>query len=202
VFFIGEMTMNSGVNELVNPRRIIKVYISKTPDSFSGELGQSATRRINIVGTANVGSTGLEGVSGIGAALRQAFENQGWFFSNFEFSGGGLFSDTVSINLTADVPNQYSNQDHLDQAYRILNNYQLSSGVTSWRPLGRVNLTLTGADNPNYKPIQTTSISGTRTPVKNNSNSNNLLGLPSFGSLDTSLLLVVAVVVGIKIWNR
>jgi hypothetical protein len=201
--------MNGIANQSVNSGRLIKVYISKAQNNFGGELGQSAMRRINIVGTANlVGSTGLEGASGIAAALRRRFASQGWLLSNFDFTGGGLFSDTVNINLTADVPGQYSNQQHLDQAYAILNNYELSSGITKWRPLNRVYLTLTGAEMPNYVPEQTTSISGTQTPQGNGSSllGNNPFGLPTFGSLfgssGTSVLLVVGVLAGIIIFKR
>jgi hypothetical protein len=179
------------------------------------------TRRVSISGTAVVGDIGLETWSGVTAFLRQQFEKQGWNLHNFSLEeGSGIFSANVDINISADVSNKYTNQEHLDQAYRIFNAYMINYVVTTNRPFSNVRLTISGTEKPSYKAPKETNISGTPDPKSgdNSSGGNNQKPPPDdtfsldkvigdlskglFGSAGTSALLIAVVLGGIVVLKR
>lgn len=216
-----------------------KIYIYRT-DSENGELGSPKkpaksqtiyptyynptlpTRRVSISGTAIVGDIGLETWSAVTAYLRQQFEKQGWYLSNFSLEeGSGIFSANVDINIAAEVSNKYTNQEHLDQAYRIFNQHAINYYVTTNRPFSNVRLNITGTDKPSYAAPKTTTISGTPEPQSNGGSSNGgnnqnpppekpfdlgetltNLSKSLFGITGTSTLLIAAVLGGILIIKR
>jgi hypothetical protein len=179
------------------------------------------TRRVSISGTAVVGDIGLETWSGVTAFLRQQFEKQGWNLHNFSLEeGSGVFSANVDINISADVSNKYTNQEHLDQAYRIFNAYTINYYVTTNRPFSNVRLNINGTEKPSYAAPKTSTISGTPNPESGgNSNGGNNQNPPPdnafsldkaigdlskglFGSAGTSALLIAVVLGGIVILKR
>jgi hypothetical protein len=174
------------------------------------------TRRVSISGTAVVSDIGLETWSAVTAYLRQQFEKQGWYLSNFSLEeGSGIFSANVDINITAEVSNQYSNQEHLDQAYRIFNQYTINYYVTTNRPFSNVRLDITGTDKPNYAAPKTKTTSGTPKPNTGDDTTYTPPDAPFsldktltdisktlFGSFGTSTLLIAVVLGGIIVLKR
>ncbi len=117
----------------------------------SGELGAAATRQITISGTATLGDIGLELWSNVVKILRQQFKNQGWNIHNFSLEqGSGIISANVDIKITADVSNDFTNEQHKGQALRIFAGYQTNYFVTTNRPFSNIQLKVAGANKPNY----------------------------------------------------
>ncbi len=188
-----------------------KIILRKA-NNYSGQLG-AGTRRVIITGTANVGSLGIVGSSGAENSLKSRFAAQGWNIVNFHVGITGVFTYAATINITADVPNAYANQSHLDQAYRIFNGYEISSGIKTWNPFTGVYLEIQGEDKADFKPPKSTTIKGTPTPTPGGNNSNgNPNGNPNpldflnptnlFGTAGLSVGLVAAVLIGIIILKR
>lgn len=198
--------MSNYSNEVNREPRLFKIILRKKLD-FSGELGAvkkapvnsqtiyasyySATlpnRRVSISGTAVVGDIGLETWSSVTATLRQRFENQGWNLHNFSLDeGSGILSANVNINISADVSNQFSNQAHLDQAYRIFNAFTINYGVTTNRPFTSIDLRITGEEKPSYTAPKTTTISGI--PKQQAGGSSNVAGNTNYAPPDAPFSL-------------
>jgi len=201
--------------------QIIKIKYFPPPAQYSGELGASASRRVEITGTATISVPGLEGVDGIKKALRQRLADSGWQIHDFDMqatTGGWRSSYDVGIKILADVPEDYTNTQHRDHAVSVFSQYQLSILVATWHPFSNINLGITGQDKVNYVAPKTTTIKGTPTPKPDASNGGKDDGgaeipnwlttgqLPSitdlFGTAGLSVGLVAAVLVGIIILKR
>jgi hypothetical protein len=179
------------------------------------------TRRISISGTAVVGDIGLETWSSVTAFLRQQFENEGWRLHNFSLEeGSGIFSANVDINISADVSNNYTNREHLDNAYRKFNAYTIDYYIATNRPFSNVRLDVSGTEKPSYSAPKETTVSGTPKPQggggSNGGDGNyrppgeattfdetlTALSKSLFGSIGTSTLLVAVVLGGIVVLKR
>ncbi len=179
------------------------------------------TRRVSISGTAVIGDIGLESWSAVTAYLRQQFENQGWRLHNFSLEeGSGILSANVDINISADISNNYTNQEHLDQAYRIFNAYTINYYVTTNKPFSNIRLNMSGTEKPSYKAPKETTTSGTPKPQGGDGSSGGditykppgavptfdetltALSKSLFGSFGTSTLLIAVVLGGIIVLKR
>lgn len=120
------------------------IYRKPNNSNFSGELGADASgmRRIVVTGTGTVESW-LATVEQAETYLRGQLAAQGgWDIVNFDFrqtSWTRISGLDFSINITANVPNAYSNKDHLDFLARLMNDYVInyfigqSQGITNLR---------------------------------------------------------------------
>lgn len=133
--------------------------------TLSGQLG-AGTRRVTITGTGVYSPNSLSTFSGSKQYVRGLFEAQGWRIINFDISDSGwIFNSPVGINITAEVPDEYTNQAHLDQVYALFNSYYVSNLTSTLHPFSGLNLKIDGQDRSGYTPPNpTTTITGTPTP--------------------------------------
>ena len=145
----------------------VKIIYRNSNSNYSGELG-SNTRRLQFTGTARL-STLVGGVPSLKSLAKSQIEKQGWEIINFtlEDTGGvlDLSNRPISINLTVNVPDAYTNQEHYDQLARIFNSYSATFGGN----VNQLQLSVSGADKPQTKPVQV--IPGTNYIVNTGSNS-------------------------------
>jgi hypothetical protein len=188
----------------------------------ANQAANATSRRISITGRTNVNFTGLQSWSSIQAELRARFQKQGWILHNFSIVlSGAIYGRTAAVQIAADVSNHYTNQEHLDQAYRLFNGFILNAVVTTNHVFSEVDVDINGAEKPGYKAPATQTTSGM--PNWNNGGSNNGgnqnyapppeapfsldktladLSKSLFGSAGTTTLIVAGVLVGIIILKR
>lgn len=161
-----------------------KIYIKKNfgnSYSGSGQLGQDAAKRIvTITGTATYNEPVFRTLEGVRQNMKAQFEERsGWRIINLAIVPNGSFTGfravPAGINLTAEVPGEYSNQDHLNEAYARFNGYGITA-ISTVYPFTNVSLSITGADKPNYVPPVSTTITGTPTPTPAPKAGNNSTG--------------------------
>ncbi len=132
-------------------RKIIIRRAARNKNFSSGELGaQTGTRRITISGTGQLNAPLLT-VEGAEQFLQNAIRQQdGWNFVNFDFAQVGNISITgkrqFSVNVVADVPAAYTNQQHLDEFVSILNTYALDYLIGSTKGISDLKLKISGVD--------------------------------------------------------
>jgi hypothetical protein len=171
-----------------------KIYIYDAPPQNS-ELGQlgGGTRRISITGTAVI-QTWNETVESAENFVRSIFERAGWKLYNFDFqqiSWTRLSGLEFSVNIVADVSNDYTNQQHLDFATRSMQSYV---SITGNQTITNVYLKAEGAE------IGTAPNGGQ--PLGLPYFLNPILPTNLFGSAGTTVLVVAAVLTGIIIFKR
>lgn len=162
----------------MNKYLIIKINNSGERMNYSGEIGSLTAgigggisglkpvtfRRIKITGSARL-ATHLRTIQGAEAEIRQDFLAQGWRIVNFGFQSTSTFWDLDNIpfrvNIEADVANNYSNQQHLDLAARIFDQYVISYGIGSTKAFIDITLSIAGNESPNF-PNQRNAATNTR----------------------------------------
>lgn len=118
-------------------------------------------RRITITGSAILKTWGDSNIDHYESTFKQKLAASGWRVVNLDFRATGWLTITgvnFAIYVEADVPDEYTNQQHQDHFAELLNNYELC--LTYWggncgRVITDVNLMTTGADKPGATPIRT-----------------------------------------------
>lgn len=128
------------------------IYHAAKRNGYSGELGDdvSGTRRVMIVGTGQI-NVPLLTVEGTEQYLQNIFSQQdGWRIVNFDFAQVGSISLTgkrqFSINVVADVPAAFTNQQHLDEFISRLNSYSLDFLVGDTKGISDLYVKISGVD--------------------------------------------------------
>lgn len=79
--------------------------------------------------------------------FRNALNAEGWVVHNLDFtiqSYANFWDSPFSIYISANVPDQYSNQDHLNLLSRVFTAYHWNYGITTFYPMTDVVLRVQG----------------------------------------------------------
>lgn len=141
-------------------------------DEQNDQLGAAATRQIEIVGTGKVRTYG-ESVDGLENVIAEALKNQGgWRIYNLDFRQTDWFSldgMDFDVNIKAEVPNEYTNDNHVNFVSGVINNARNLWGNNTFTD---IRLRTFSPDKPNYVAPKPSS-KPTASTGNNPSNPNN-----------------------------
>jgi hypothetical protein len=164
-------------------------------------------RLVTITGTAQLTATVDRNIDNYETAFRRLFASDGWQIVNLDFQTNPYsfgFAIPFNVFIKAYVPDEYTNEQHLQQAFRRLTNYELcfpgNFGCAS--VITGVNLQISGEDKPGAKPPAPIKQPNARNNPRNNQTEPNANGLQPvqtpqfFDNLATGLGVSTPIAIG------